>query len=125
MRNGGFPAISVNRMSLSSAIPALRHELVSPKDTQEGEEYLWSNSHQVAATLYSEPKGAQDGKSTGYWPQIPELHTKGRSSVSPGSHIFPYIEKPHTKKNAQNSLTSLLLGAALRDVRGCLLGLKS
>ena len=92
MRNGEFPATSVNRMSLSSAIPALHHELVTPKDTQEGEEYLWSNSHQVAATPYSEPKGAQDVKSTGYWPQISEMHTKGRSSVSPDSYIFPYIE---------------------------------
>lgn len=40
VRSGEFPAISVNRMSLLSAIPALHHELVTPKDAQEGEEYL-------------------------------------------------------------------------------------
>ena len=83
-------------MSQSSAIPALHCELVSLKDTQEGEEYPGSNSHQIAATPYSEPKGAQEVKSTGYWPQIPEMHAKGMSSVSPDSYIFPYVEKPHT-----------------------------
>ena len=40
LRNGVFPAISVNKMSQLPSIPALQYELVSPKATQEGEEYL-------------------------------------------------------------------------------------
>ena len=37
LRNGVFPAISVNKMSRSSLIPARQYELVSPKGTQQGE----------------------------------------------------------------------------------------
>ena len=70
-------------MSRSSVIPALQRELVSPKDTQEGEEYLRSNSHQIAVTPLDEPKGAQDGKNTGYWLQIAEMHMRGMISFKP------------------------------------------
>ena len=40
------------RLSQSLVILALQCEMVSPKGTQEGEECLWSNSHQTAATLW-------------------------------------------------------------------------
>ena len=43
-------------MSRSSVIVALKNKLVSPKGTQEGEEFLPSSNHQTAAT----PKSAQD-----------------------------------------------------------------
>ena len=66
---------------------------VSPKGTQEGEEYLSSRNHQTIATPYSEPWEAQDMKNTGYRPQIAEVYIKGMISVSPDSSIFPYIEK--------------------------------
>ena len=56
-------------MTQSSATPALQCELVSPKGTQEGEEYLWSSNNQMAATPYGKPKGAQEVKHTGYWPR--------------------------------------------------------
>ena len=76
-------------MSESSAISALQHE---PKGTQEGEEYLQSNSRQIAATCNSEPKGdpkrAQD---TG--PRIVGMHTKEVVSVSPEACLSPYLEK--------------------------------
>ena len=45
VRNGVFPAISVNKdvTVFSTCSPVWAPE---PKGTQEGEEYLWSNSHQ-------------------------------------------------------------------------------
>ena len=50
-----FPAISMNMdvivVTVESMIPALWCEFLSPKGTQEGEEYLWS-------TPYSEPQGS-------------------------------------------------------------------
>jgi len=53
-----------------------------PKDTQEGKEYLPFSSLQTVVTP----------QNTGYWPQIGG-HIKEMISVSPGSFIFPYIEK--------------------------------
>ena len=44
-------------MSQSSVITALQRELVNPKGTQEGEEYLPSSSHQTTATPYGESWG--------------------------------------------------------------------
>ena len=89
VRNGVFPAIVVTRMSQS----ALQCECVSPKDTQEREEYLPSASHQITATSPGEPQGSSGCKNTRYCPQITEIHTKGMISVSPDSRIFPYTEK--------------------------------
>ena len=43
------------RMSQSSATAALQQELVSPEETQEGEESLTSNSHQTAAPPHGKP----------------------------------------------------------------------
>ena len=37
-------------MSQSSVIEALKYELVIPKGTRKGEEYLPSNRHQIAAS---------------------------------------------------------------------------
>ena len=56
------------RMSQSSGISALQCELLSPKGNQEGES-LQSQSHQIPVTTSGEPKGAQNVKNTGYWPQ--------------------------------------------------------
>ena len=47
--------ISKQKMSQSSEIAATIGELVSTEGTQEGEEYLPSNSHQTAATPHGEP----------------------------------------------------------------------
>ena len=42
----------------SSAISALQCEPVSPRDTQEGKEYLQPSKHQITAIPYSEPQGS-------------------------------------------------------------------
>ena len=79
-------------MSQSSAIAALQYELVSPKDTQEGEENPLAGRHQPAPPCSLptvSPKEAQDVKNTGYWPQRDEVHRKGMISMSPDSCIFP------------------------------------
>ena len=65
---------------------ALQYEPVSPKGTQEGEEYLWS----VICDL---PQGRSGCENPGYWLQMAEMHMKGMISVSPNSCIFPFIEK--------------------------------
>ena len=46
------------RMSQSSAIAALQCELMNPKGTQEGKEYLPPHSHQATASPYKEPQGS-------------------------------------------------------------------
>ena len=53
-----LPVLPVTWMSQLSVIAALQYELVSPKGAQEGEEYLWSSSHQTAATPYGELQGS-------------------------------------------------------------------
>ena len=45
-------------MSQSAVVTAFQCQLVSPKGTQEGEKYLWSTTHQTAATSYNEPQGS-------------------------------------------------------------------
>ena len=79
-------------MSQSPATVALQCELVIPKGAQEGE-CLWSCSHQIPASSFSELQEAQDVRNTGYWPRTGEVHMKGMISVSTGSCIFPCIEK--------------------------------
>ena len=68
-------------------------ELVSPEQTQEGK----NTCHPAAIRLQPLPtvsqEEAQDMKSTGFWPQIAEVHIKGMISVSPDYRIFPYSEK--------------------------------
>ena len=78
-------------MSQSSVIVVLQCELVSPKDTQEGEEYLWLAASGLQPLPMVSPREVQDGQNTGYWHQIAEM--KGMILVSPQSCIFPYIEK--------------------------------
>ena len=76
-------------MSQLSVIAALQCEVVSPKGTQEGEEYLLSSSHLTAAvTPYSEPQESSgcETQDTGL---IAEMHTKRVISVSSDSCIFP------------------------------------
>ena len=67
------------RISQSSA------DFLSPKSTQE-KQYLESSSHQTAVVPWSEHRGKK-----WYWPQIAEMHVKGRISVNLNSCIFPYI----------------------------------
>ena len=50
-------------------------------------------SNTVEILQYGEPWGNSGYENIGYWPQIAEEHIKGIISVSPDSHIFPYIEK--------------------------------
>lgn len=79
-------------MSQSSATAA-QQELVSPEETQEGEESLTSNSHQTAATPHGKPPEDTQDMNTGYWSQIAEEHIKEIISGSPDFCTFPYIEK--------------------------------
>ena len=85
------------KTSQSPAIAALQCEQVSPKGTQEGEEYLWPGSHQTAATLCGEPQGSSGcEKHTILAPDSWDAHemlTKATISVSPDSCIFPYTGK--------------------------------
>ena len=75
-------------MSQLSVTAALQYGLVSPKGTQEGEEYMPSKIHQAAVTPYHEPQGSSGGETqdTG---SIAETHTKGVISASSDSCIFP------------------------------------
>ena len=77
------------RMPESSAISALQYE---PKSTQEGEKYLQSNSHQIAATPNSEPKGVPKGAQDTS-PRIAEMRMKEMILVSPEACLLPYLEK--------------------------------
>ena len=100
MRNRGFPAVLVNKhVTIIKAIPALHCVILSPKGTQEGEEYLLSPSHQTAATPCGEPQEAQDGKKPGYLPRRAEMHLKGMISVSPA------LASSTALKKMQNSTT--------------------
>ena len=79
-------------MSQSSAIPAFQ-------GTQEGEKYQRSNSHQVTATSYGEPKGAQDMKKCkARGPRIGEMLEKNDFSELRLLHLPIYSK-------ALNSLT--------------------
>ena len=78
-------------MMSQSAIAALQCEPVSPEGTQEGE-YLWSSSHQTAATPYGEPQGSSECEKHRRLAPTAEMHMKGMISVSPDSCIFSYIE---------------------------------
>ena len=80
-------------MPQSSAIAALQCELVSPKSTQEGEEYMQSNSHQTVATQHRElPRGTRMGKHKMLAP-VAEMQMKGMIAVSPDSCIFPDVHE--------------------------------
>ena len=60
MRNGIFPAISVNKDVTVISNCGPQCEMVSPKETQEGEEYLPSSSYQTAVTTYCESQGRSE-----------------------------------------------------------------
>ena len=76
------------RMSQSSVILVLPGELLSPTALRKNT--CDSTASRTAVTPSVSPKGAQDVKNTGYWPQMAEMHMKGMST---DSYIFPYIEK--------------------------------
>ena len=81
-------------MSGSSAIAAtLEGELVSPEETQEGKNTCPLAAIRLQPLPIVSGEEVQDVKSTGFWPQIAEVHIKGMISVSPDSPIFPYSEK--------------------------------
>ena len=92
-----WPAISVNKGCCSyqatTATP-----LMSPEGTQDGDKwavYCQALSH-CSRSPMMHPEETQNEKNTGYWCQIAEVHIKEMISVwakSPGSCIFPYIEK--------------------------------
>ena len=83
----------------SSAITALQGELVSPKGTREGKEYLPSSSRQTTATPYGGP-GRSGRENTGCWPQIAEMHLKAIISMSE-----PRLLRLPIHRKALNSLT--------------------
>ena len=83
MRNGVFPAMSVNKdvtvISDSSPPGHSGRKRISAK----------SGSHEAVATPYGEHRGTQDVKKTQDTdPRIAEMHMKGMISVSPDSCIF-------------------------------------
>ena len=61
LRNGIFPAISVNKdvTVISNCSPQCEMAAAN-KETQEGEEYLPSSSHQTAVTTYCESQGSSE-----------------------------------------------------------------
>ena len=69
-----FCHISKQRMSQTPAITATTEG--EPEETQEGNEYLPSSSHQTAATPHSEPRGNSGCENRGYWPKIAECMSK-------------------------------------------------
>ena len=83
VRNGVFPAMSVNKevtvISDSSPPGHSGRKRISAK----------SGSHEAVATPYGEHRGTQDVKKTQDTdPRIAEMHMKGMISVSPDSCIF-------------------------------------
>ena len=92
VRNGIFPATSVNKGCHKSSVIATTAdgELVSHEETQEGKNTC---SNQTAATPYGEPWGDSGYEDTGYWPLVGEVPIEGMISVSQDSCIFLYIEK--------------------------------
>ena len=91
--------MSVNKYVKSSAIEALQYEPVFPKGAQEGEEYVWSGSYQVAATPNGEPKKLKVWKPQETGPSA-EPRRKGTVPGSPDSCLLPNREKcyvPHWK----------------------------
>ena len=68
------------RMSQSSVILVLQCELLSLKAFRKN--ICDSTASRTAVTPYVSPKGAQDVKNTGYWPQIAKMHMKGMSPDS-------------------------------------------
>ena len=100
MRNGVFPAISVNKyVTVISDTCPQKCKFLSPRHNQEGEQYL---PNMAAIRLQPLPMVSTEElkllkkkkkKKTGNWPQIAEMHMKEVISVSPDSCIFPYIEK--------------------------------
>ena len=91
VRNGVFPAISVNNTLTDISNYSPPTWASEPEETLEGKEYQPSSSHQTAATPYSESWGNSACKNTRYWPQIAEVHIKAMISVSPDSYIFPCL----------------------------------
>ena len=89
MRNGVFPAISVNK-DVAIISDCYHHsELVSPEGTQEGK----NTCHLAAIRQQPLPvvnlsKGNSGCENTGYWPQ---MRMKGMISVSLHSRIFPSL----------------------------------
>ena len=82
MRNGGFPAISVNKDVTDICSSSSPMQVC--KGTQKGEEYLKSSSRQDCSHSYSEAQGTSGckkkqpkQKTTEMWPRIPEMHMKG------------------------------------------------
>ena len=45
----------------------------------------------IQPSVINVPQGDSGWETTGCWPQIAEVHIKGKISVSPDSCIFPYI----------------------------------
>ena len=96
VRNGRFPATSVNKGCHKSSVIATtaNGEVVSHEETQERilakKEYLQQSdcSHFPWWTLRK-----LRYEDTGYWPQIGEVPMEGKISGSQDSHIFSYIEK--------------------------------
>ena len=61
MRDGIFPATSVNKdVTVISNCSPQCEMVAANKETQEGEEYLLSSSHQTAVTTYCESQGGSE-----------------------------------------------------------------
>ena len=91
-RNKILPAISVNKEYHSHHWP---QPPLSWWALEGSKEYLPLNSHQTAVNPDTEPSECE---STGYLPQVAEMHIKSMMSVSPDLHFSIY-------RKALNSLT--------------------
>ena len=84
MRNRVFPAISINQ------------DVTALSDSNSGRQIP---SNQTAIKLQTLPMVSTEElriflkKTAGYWPQIAEMHMKGKTSVSSDPCIFPHTEK--------------------------------
>ena len=92
LRNGIFPAISVNKDVVTRKPAITDGELVSPEGTQEGKNSCHLTAIRRQSLPSMSPEEARDME-TRYWPQRAEVPIKGIISVSPFSSIVPYIEK--------------------------------
>ena len=99
LRNGGFPAMSINKdvAGISDSSPPKVNFWAQRATRKNNACYLAALELQPLPTVST--KELRGCEHTGYWPQIAEMHMKGMISVSPDSSHLPIHRK------ALNSLT--------------------
>ena len=99
LRNGGFPAVLINKdvAGISDSGPPKVNFWAQRATRKNNACYLAALELQPLPTVSTEELSGCEH--TGYWPQIAEMHMKGMISVSPDSGHLPIHRK------ALNSLT--------------------